>query len=109
MGEGKAGQGLHPGRGVGSDLSLRSLRVRKGWSVEQLAERSGVGVGSIIRTESGETTPRYKNRRKLLEALGQPWAIHKLVFGVLPKPGGEVSLPTPACRDCEHLRRANRH
>jgi transcriptional regulator with XRE-family HTH domain len=34
--------------------TIRQLRIRKGWKVPQLAEKSGVSVPTIYRIERGE-------------------------------------------------------
>ena len=49
---------------------LRDLRKRRLLTQEQLAERSGVGVATIIRIERNQVEPRGSTIRKLAEALG---------------------------------------
>ncbi len=48
----------------------RDLRKRKLLTQEQLAERSGVGVATIIRVERNQVEPWGSTIRKLAEALG---------------------------------------
>lgn len=48
---------------------LRDLRKRRLLTQEQLAERSGVGVATIIRIERNQVEPRGSTIRKLAEAL----------------------------------------
>ncbi len=48
---------------------LRDLRKRKLLTQEQLAERSGVGVATIIRVERNQVEPQGSTIRKLAEAL----------------------------------------
>ena len=48
---------------------LRDLRKRKLLTQEQLAERSGVGIATIVRVERNQVEPRGSNIRKLAEAL----------------------------------------
>ncbi len=49
---------------------LRDLRKRKLLTQEQLAERSGVGIATIVRVERNQVEPRGSTIRKLAEALG---------------------------------------
>jgi transcriptional regulator with XRE-family HTH domain len=48
---------------------LRETRKRKLLTQEQLAERSGVGVATIIRIERNQVEPRGSTIRKLAVAL----------------------------------------
>ena len=48
---------------------LRDLRKRRLLTQEQLAERSGVGVATIIRIERNQVEPQGSTIRKLAEAL----------------------------------------
>ena len=48
---------------------LREMRKRKLLTQEQLAERSGVGVATIIRIERNQVEPRGSTIRKLAAAL----------------------------------------
>ena len=48
---------------------LRNLRKRKLLTQEQLAERSGVGIATIVRVERNQVEPRGSTIRKLAEAL----------------------------------------
>jgi transcriptional regulator with XRE-family HTH domain len=48
---------------------LRETRKRKLLTQEQLAERSGVGVATIIRIERNQVEPRGSTIRKLAGAL----------------------------------------
>ena len=49
---------------------LRETRKRKLLTQQQLAERSGVGIATIIRIERNQVEPRGSTIRKLAEALG---------------------------------------
>ena len=49
---------------------LRETRKRKLLTQQQLAERSGVGIATIIRIEGNQVEPRGSTIRKLAEALG---------------------------------------
>jgi transcriptional regulator with XRE-family HTH domain len=48
---------------------LRDLRKRKLLTQEQLADRSGVGIATIVRVERNQVEPRGSTMRKLAEAL----------------------------------------
>ena len=51
---------------------LRQTRKRALMTQEQLAERSGVGIATIVRIERNQVEPRGSTVRKLAEALGVP-------------------------------------
>jgi transcriptional regulator with XRE-family HTH domain len=48
---------------------LRDTRKRRLLTQEQLAERSGVGIATIVRIERNQVEPRGSTIRKLAEAL----------------------------------------
>ena len=48
---------------------LRKTRKRALMTQEQLAERSGVGIATIVRIERNQVEPRGSTVRKLAEAL----------------------------------------
>ena len=48
---------------------LRDLRKRRLLTQEQLAERSCVGIATIVRVERNQVEPRGSTIRKLAEAL----------------------------------------
>lgn len=49
---------------------LRLLRMRKGWSQLQLAEKAGLSNEAISHWEHGDNAPRMENAEKLADALG---------------------------------------
>lgn len=49
---------------------LRQKRKEKGWTHEQLAERSGVVAAAISHYECGRRNPSLKNLTRLANALG---------------------------------------
>lgn len=53
---------------------LRGLREQQGWSLEQLAERSGVSRSNISNIERGQSSPTAVVLDKLATALGVPLA-----------------------------------
>jgi transcriptional regulator with XRE-family HTH domain len=48
---------------------LRDLRKRKLLTQEQRADRSGVGIATIVRVERNQVEPRGSTIRKLADAL----------------------------------------
>jgi transcriptional regulator with XRE-family HTH domain len=53
--------------------SIEELRLEKGWSQKDLAEKTGLHQSAIARFESGESNPSLKTILKIVKALG-----HKL-------------------------------
>jgi transcriptional regulator with XRE-family HTH domain len=51
-------------------LLLREWRKRRGWSLRQLGERSGVSFVNISRIEAGKLDPRLSTLERLARALG---------------------------------------
>lgn len=49
---------------------LRSWRERRGWSLRELGERSGVSYVTIQRIEAGRMSPTVGTLEKLARALG---------------------------------------
>ncbi|MGC7100837.1 ATP-binding protein [Amycolatopsis lurida] len=76
---------------------LRQLRRRAGMTQDQLAERSGVGVRTIRRFESGERNdPRMATVRLLAEALDVgPAERDELLAAVLPTDLAATGPPVP--------------
>ena len=61
---------------------LRDLRKRRLLTQEQLADRSGVGIATIVRVERNQVEPRGSTILKLAEALGvEPEELVKLGGG----------------------------
>lgn len=50
-------------------INLRKLRIESGLTIEQLSDRSHVGVGTISRIENYETNPKITTLCKLCSAL----------------------------------------
>lgn len=60
--------------------TLRAARDSKGWSLEELAAKSGVHKSTISRLERGETAPMHGTAARIEKALGlKPGT---LVFGL---------------------------
>jgi len=59
---------------------LREMRKRALLTQQQLADKSGVGITTIVRIERNQVEPQARTIRKLAEALGvEP---HELLKGV---------------------------
>ncbi len=48
---------------------LRRARQHRGWTQDQLAAESGVGIATIRRAEGGQFEPRQETARRLATAL----------------------------------------
>ncbi len=53
---------------------IRSLRIRKGLTLEELAQRSDLSAAMISKVESGQTSPSINSLRNISEALSVPVA-----------------------------------
>lgn len=60
-------------------LTLKAAREKKGWTLEQVAEASGVHKSTVSRLERGETQPQHDTVNALEAALGLKRGT--LVFG----------------------------
>ena len=50
--------------------NIRGLRTARGWSLDQLASRSGVSKGMLVHLEAARTNPSLSTLCKLAETLG---------------------------------------
>ena len=50
--------------------NVREARTERGWTLEQLAGRSGVSKGMVVQIEQGRTNPSIGTLSKVSEALG---------------------------------------
>ena len=50
--------------------TLREARLRRFWSIRELASRAGVSPRTIVQIESGAIVPRLATMRKIAGALG---------------------------------------
>jgi len=66
-------------------VSLRALRVSRGLSQRQLAAKAGISERTISSIETGRSPGRPPTRRKLLTALGVPYAARASIFGLDPR------------------------
>lgn len=82
-----------------SDLSgalartLQSLRAERGWSLDQLAARSGVSKGVLVALEQARSNPNLATLARLSDAFGVP--VTRLV-DVPGKPDVRVTGPDQA-------------
>ena len=51
-------------------ITLREARELKGWTLEVLAEKSGLKASTLSRLERGETEPLWSTANAIEEALG---------------------------------------
>lgn len=49
---------------------VRALRTSRGWSLDELAGRSGVSKGMVVQVESGRTNPSVGTLTRLADAFG---------------------------------------
>ena len=50
--------------------NVREARTERGWTLDQLATRSGVSKGMVVQIEQGRTNPSIGTLSKVSEALG---------------------------------------
>jgi transcriptional regulator with XRE-family HTH domain len=77
----RAAPAAPPGRPTaGGDVSLtgavarilQSLRAERGWSLDQLASRSGVSKGVLVALEQGRSNPNLTTLARIADAFGVP-------------------------------------
>lgn len=52
--------------------TVKSLRTERGWSLDQLAARSGVSKGVLVALEQGRSNPNLATLARLADAFGVP-------------------------------------
>ena len=52
--------------------TMQSLRTERGWSLDQLAARSGVSKGVLVALEQGRSNPNLATLAKVADAFGVP-------------------------------------
>lgn len=57
---------------------IAEIRKRKGYSLADLKQLSGLSDSAILRWESGDTMPRVDNLQRLLGAMGYKLQIVKM-------------------------------
>lgn len=55
-------------------VTLRVLRERSGYSLRELADRTGLSFGYLADIESGRRKPPYTTTQKIADGLGVPVA-----------------------------------
>ena len=68
--------------------TLQSLRTERGWSLDQLALRSGVSKGVLVALEQGRSNPNLATLARIADAFGVP--VTRLV-DVPDEPGARVT------------------
>lgn len=74
---------------------IRIVRKERGWSLKDLALKSGVGMRTIQGIESQFTHSHYSTRKNILEALGIPYEQHSLYFPADILPDGTLVPDIP--------------
>src|SRR3990172_7316212 len=67
---------------------LTRLRLLKGWTQQQLAERVGTSQSAIARLENGNASPTLRFVRRVANALGA-----RVVIRIEPGAGAPVDVP----------------
>ena len=75
--------------------TLQALRADRGWSLDQLAARSGVSKGVLVALEQGRSNPNLATLARIGDAFGVPVTQLVDVGGNLPS-GSAARIP-PAC------------
>ena len=70
--------------------TLQALRADRGWSLDQLAARSGVSKGVLVALEQGRSNPNLATLAKIGDAFGVP--VTRLV-DVSGEPAVQISDP----------------
>ncbi|HTT53499.1 MAG TPA: XRE family transcriptional regulator [Streptosporangiaceae bacterium] len=71
--------------------TLQTLRAERGWSLDQLAARSGVSKGVLVAVEQGRSNPNLATLARISDAFGVP--VTRLVE-VATEPGVQISGAT---------------
>jgi transcriptional regulator with XRE-family HTH domain len=70
--------------------TMQLLRAERGWSLDQLAARSGVSKGVLVALEQGRSNPNLATLARLSDAFGVP--VTRLVE-IADQPGVQVTGP----------------
>ncbi len=70
--------------------TMQLLRAERGWSLDQLAARSGVSKGVLVALEQGRSNPNLATLARLSDAFGVP--VTRLVE-VAGQPGVQITGP----------------
>jgi transcriptional regulator with XRE-family HTH domain len=79
--------------------TLRELRSQRLLSIRDLADKSGVAPGTIVRIEAGEPLPRFVTMREIAAALGvEPGDIEEFARAIEARAGGTMAAGDRARR-----------
>ena len=84
---------------------LKAARDLRGYSQEQLAERSGLQASAISHFETGNRKPSFDNLKRLADALG---VSTDYLLGRTADPEGHAAPNDPLYRDVQRLKPKNR-
>jgi transcriptional regulator with XRE-family HTH domain len=73
--------------------SVQSLRAERGWSLDQLAIRSGVSKGVLVATEQGRSNPSLATLARIGDAFGVP--VTRLI-DISDEPAVKITGPADA-------------
>lgn len=73
--------------------TVQSLRAERGWSLDQLARRSGVSKGVLVATEQGRSNPNLATLARIGDAFGVP--VTRLI-DVSDEPAVRITGPAEA-------------
>jgi transcriptional regulator with XRE-family HTH domain len=86
------------------EARVAALRAARGWSLDELAERTGISRATLSRLERAETSPTAAMLERLCAAFG--WTLSRLMAEAegeapplsapLPRPSGPTSRPASA-------------
>tara|TARA_B100000315_G_C14292830_1_gene458197 strand:- start:41 stop:595 length:555 start_codon:yes stop_codon:yes gene_type:complete len=80
---------------------VRALRKERKWSLEELATRSGVALGTLSRVENDKGAGNIRTHQRISEALQIP--ISELYLG-LEEPEDEATLVQPDTEEAESFK-----
>ena len=74
--------------------TLQALRADRGWSLDQLAARSGVSKGVLVALEQGRSNPNLATLARIGDAFGVPVT---LLVDLGGEPAVQISSPDADC------------
>lgn len=78
---------------------IRSLRKNLGFTLEQLAQKSGVALATLSRLENGKGQGTFRTHQRISEAFGLP--LTELYRGLRGEPEQEAHLLEPGAEEAE--------
>src|ERR1700720_4958082 len=73
--------------------TLQALGAERGWSLDQLAARSGVSKGVLVSLEQGRANPNLATLARVGDAFGVPVT---LLVDLGGEPAVQISSPAPS-------------